>query len=148
MCMVEIFLNFPLHPELRPYSGLDITYITRIPYKKGWDQDSTRVWKSWTKNLLGLTDCPYWYLKLMILVKFIIYGERKDPLNPFQWSHNHLNLPGDESYTHKLPWVMKVRLDGHLSSKVLIYVDDGGIISHSELVCWQAANRFFRFSTH
>ena len=38
---------------------------------------------------------------------------------------------------------MKLRLDGHLSSGMFIYVDESRIISHSELVCWQAENRFF-----
>ena len=38
---------------------------------------------------------------------------------------------------------MKVRPDGHLESKLFIYVDDGHIIAHSELVCWQAAKIFF-----
>ena len=53
-----------------------------------------------------------------------------------------MNLPGDEYYTPKLPRVMKVRSDGHLASEVFIYVDDGHIIAHSELVWWQAAKRF------
>ena len=53
-----------------------------------------------------------------------------------------MNLPGDESYTPKLPWVMKVRLNGNLASEVFIYVDDDQIISHSELVCWQAEKIF------
>ena len=53
-----------------------------------------------------------------------------------------MNMLGEESYTPKTPWVMKVRSDGHLSIEVSIYVDDGRIIAHSELVCWQAAKRF------
>ena len=79
---------------------------------------------------MGLTDSPYRYLQVLIHVKFIAYGERKYPLNPFQWIHAKLNLPGDESYTPKLIWVIKVRSDGHLASEVFIYVDDGCIISH------------------
>ena len=92
---------------------------------------------------MGLTYSPYQSLKLLINEKFIAYGDRNYLLKPFQWSHANLNLPGDKSYTPKLPWVMKVRSDGHLASEVFIYVDDGRIIAHSELVCWQAAKRFF-----
>ena len=91
---------------------------------------------------MGLTESPYRYLQLLIHPKFISYGERKDALNPFQWIHAKLNLPGDKSYTPKLPWVMKVKSDGHLAIDLFIYVDDGRIIAHSELVCWQAAKRF------
>ena len=92
---------------------------------------------------MGLTDSPYLYLQLLIYVKFISYGDRKDTLNPFQWIQDKLNMPVDESYTPKLHWVTKVRSDGHLVSEVFIYVDDGRIIAHLELVCWQAAKRFF-----
>ena len=84
---------------------------------------------------MGLTDSHYRYLQLLIHVKFIAYGDRKDPLNPFQWSHFKLILPGDKSYTPKLPWVIKLRSDGRLASEVFIYVRDGRIIPHSELVC-------------
>ena len=87
-------------------------------------------------------------MQLLIHVNFIDYGERKDALNLLQWSHAKMNLPVDKSYTSKLPWVTKVRSDGHLASEVFIYVDDGRIIAHSELVCWQAAKRFFQFATH
>ena len=126
----EIFLNFPLHPNLRPFARVDITHIKSRPYDEGWYQDRTRVWERWDNNFMGLIDSPYQSLQLLIHFKFIAYGERKDPLNPFQWIHAKLNLPGDKSYTSKLTWVMKVRLDCHLSSEVSVYVDDGGIISH------------------
>ena len=92
---------------------------------------------------MGLIDSPYQYLQLLIHVKFIVYGERKDALNPFQRSHTKMNLPGDESYTPKLPWMTKVRLDGNLKSEVFIYHDDGRILAHSELVFWQAAKIYF-----
>ena len=85
---------------------------------------------------MSLTDSPYQSLQLLIYVKVISYVERKDALNTFQWSHAKLNLPGDESCTPKLPWVTKVRSDGHLASELFIYVDDSRIIAHSELVCW------------
>ena len=73
---------------------------------------------------------------------FIAYEERKDPLKPFQLSHADLNIPGDKSYTPKLPWVVKVRSYGHLASEVFIYVDDVHITAHLELVCWQTAKSF------
>ena len=138
----EMFLNPPLHPDLRPFAGLDIPHINIRQDEEVWDQYRTRFWGRWDKNFMGLTDPPYRYLKLLINFKFTAYGERKYPLNPFQWSQVQLNLPGDESYTPKLSWVTKVRSDGHLASEVFIYVDDGQIIAHSELVCWQAEKIF------
>ena len=92
---------------------------------------------------MGITHSPYISLQLLIHVKFIAYGYSNDQVNPFQWIHFKMNLPGDESYTPKLPWAMKVISDGNLASDVFIYVDYGHIIAHSELLCWQAANRVF-----
>ena len=37
-----MFLKFPLHPELRPYEGLDMTNIKSRPYEEVWDQDRTK----------------------------------------------------------------------------------------------------------
>ena len=84
MDVEAIFLNFPLHPDLRPFAGVVITHINIRPDKKVWDQDRTRVWESWAKNSMGLTDSPHQYLQLLAHVKFTAYGESKDPLKPFQ----------------------------------------------------------------
>ena len=96
-------MKFPLHPELRPFAGVDITHIKSRPDEAGWDQDRDRVWEHWAKNFMGIIDSTYQSLQLLIHVKFIDYGERKVPLNPFQWIQANPNLPGDNSYTPKLP---------------------------------------------
>ena len=54
----EIFLNFPLHPDLRPFAGLGITHIKSRPDKERWDQYRTLFWESWANNFVGLTDSP------------------------------------------------------------------------------------------
>ena len=138
----EMFLKSTLHPDLKPFAGLDTTPIKSRLDKEGWYQEKTRVWECYAKNFKGLTESPYWSLQLLIHVTFIDNGERKDALNPFQWSHAKMNLPVDESYISKLLSVMKVRSDGHLASEVFIYVDDSRIIAHPKLVCWQAAKNF------
>eukprot|EP00986_Skeletonema_menzelii_P007431 scaffold2926_cov176-Skeletonema_menzelii.AAC.1 len=58
-------------------------------------------------------------LDMMIMAKFIAYGDRTDESNPFRWESVVLNLPGDPDYDPTLPWVMKVRKDGHLASEML-----------------------------
>ena len=40
----EMFLNFPLHPESRPFSGVYIKHTNIISDEEGWDNDRTRVW--------------------------------------------------------------------------------------------------------
>ena len=54
-------------------------------------------------NFMGLIDSPDLSLHLLIHVKYIAHGYIKDPLNPLDWNQSRLNLPGDESYTPKLP---------------------------------------------
>ena len=41
----EMFLDFPLQPDLRLFAGVDITHINSRPDEEGWDQDRTRVWE-------------------------------------------------------------------------------------------------------
>ena len=89
-----MFLKSPLHHELRPFGGVDITHIKRSPDEEVWDQDMYRVWEIWDKNFMGLIYYPYISLQLLIHVKFIAYGYKNYPLNPIHWSHAKLNLPG------------------------------------------------------
>ena len=58
-------------------------HIKSRPDDQVWDQDKTIVWERWANNFMGLTDPPYQSLQLLIHVKFIAYGERKDKLNHF-----------------------------------------------------------------
>ena len=53
-----MFLNSPLHPDLRPFAGVDTTHIKIRPDEEGWDQEMTRVWIRWAKNFMGLTYPP------------------------------------------------------------------------------------------
>ena len=105
-------MKFPLHPELRPFAGVDITHTKIRLDEEVWDEDMTRVWERWAKNFMRLTDSHYQYLQLLINVKVISFVERNDTLNPFQWIHDKLNIPGDKSSTPKLPCVIKVRSEG------------------------------------
>ena len=77
---------------------------------------------------MGITDSPYRYIQLLIHIEFISYRERDCLLNHFQWGHTKLNLTGEKFYIPKLPWVIKVRSDGLLSSEFFIYEYGGRII--------------------
>ena len=144
----EMFLNFPLHPDMRPYSGVDINYMRNPPeHRKPWEEDRRNRWERWARNFMGLTDSPYRSLQLMIQAKFIAYGRRdrhghhaED--NPFRWDRVKLNLPGSATYNAMLPWVMKIRKDGHLACEVYVYVDDGRVTGHSKVECWKACRQF------
>ena len=107
------------YPELIPFEGVGITHIESRPEKEEWDQNRTRVWERWAKNIMVLTDSPYIYIQLLIHVNLTAHGARNDPLNPFQWSHANRNLPGEKYYTPELPWVVKVKSDGNFQVRSL-----------------------------
>lgn len=147
--IAEMFLNFILGEELRPYSGVDIRHIrTRKSDLKGgekmplWEQKRDRAWERWVRNWMGLRDSPYRSIQLMILAKEQAYGNRLDANNPFQWSQVVLNLPFNWEYDPALPWVFKVREDGDIACEVYCYVDDGKIIGRDKVECWRAAATF------
>ena len=139
----EMFLNFPLHPDVRPYSGVDVTYMRNDPRERDpWEMDRKNKWERWARNFMGLTDSPYRSLQLMIKAKFLAYGDRTLVDNPFRWKIVKLNLPGSATYNAKLPWVMKLREDGQLACEVYVYVDDGRITGHNKVECWKATRQF------
>jgi hypothetical protein len=130
--VAEMFLNFNLGEVLQPYSGVDLTPL-------GLAALGQRLWEHWTRNFMGLRDSPYRSIQLMIIAKHIAYGNHQDRDNPFHWEEIILNLPGSWSYDPTLPWVFKVRYDGHLSCEVYVYVDDGKVTGWCKVACWKAA---------
>ena len=145
----EMFLCFPLGAEMRPYAGVDVTLINEnVNEPAAWREGRTRSWERWGRNFMGLRDSPYRSMQMMLMAKYVAYGDRLDPLNPFAWEKVILNLPGSEGYDPSFPWVMKVRGDGHLACEVFIYVDDGRITGWTRAECWRAARRLSSVLSH
>lgn len=132
--IAECFLNFLLNDMLKEMSGVDVTTLE--------GEEGRKVWERWVRNWMGLRDSPFRSIQWMIRIKFEAYGDRKDDTNPFQYDRVELNLPGSKGYRPDLPWVMKIRKDGHLASDVYVYVDDGRTTGHDEDAAWAACRRF------
>lgn len=127
----DMFLNFLLHEELKRMSGVDIATVrSSAKSDAAWEAGRPRRWERWCRNWMGLRDSPYRSIQHMIRLKFVAYGNKEDPDNPFQWDRVVYNLPGSTDYDSSKPWVMKLRRDGHLASEVYIYVDDGRATGH------------------
>jgi hypothetical protein len=104
----ECFLNFMLHPTLRPYTGVDFTLFFPTERSMGPNGAST-VWKTWLRAAMGLKSSPYQAVQALGFAEEIIQGDRRDPRNIFRWGRVRLNLPGCEAYNPSLPWISKVR---------------------------------------
>ena len=80
---------------------------------------------------MGLRDSPYRSIQWQIRLKLEVYGDRRVCSNPFHWDRVEFSLPGSKGYSSDLPWVTKIRWDGHLATEVYVYVDDGWVTGHS-----------------
>lgn len=139
----EMFLNFLLHEKLKEMAGVDIRYVrSKETSDVDWEKSRENNWERWCRNFMGLRDSPFRSIQQLIRLKIAAYGDRRDKTNPFHWEKVIFNLPGTPGYRPGLPWVMKVRFDGHLACEVYVYVDDGRATGHSREICWAAARKF------
>lgn len=138
-----MFLNFILHERLRQLSGVDIRYVrSSDPKDAAWEAERNRNWERWCRDWMGLRDSPYRAIQMMTRLKREVYSNRRDRSDPFHYEHVLYNLPGTPSYRPDLPWVMKVRWDGHLACEIFVYVDDGRATGHNRSICWRAICKF------
>ena len=94
------------------------------------------------RNWMGLRDSPYRSLQWQVRLKLEVYGDRRVLDNPYHWDRVEFNLPGSKGYRSDLPWVMKIRADGHLAAEIFEYVDDGRAIGQSPQITWAAARAY------
>ena len=140
----EQFPNYYLHEELRQYSGVDVREVRSLdPADAAWEAErGPGPWERWERNWMGLRDSPYRSLQWQVRLKFEVYGDRRNTDNPFHWDRVDFNLPGSKGYRSDLPWVMKIRSDGHLASEIFVYVDDGRPTGYCSDITWQAARAY------
>jgi hypothetical protein len=124
------FLNFKLHESMRAESGVDVrTVRSRDHMDESWEASRQGTWERWERNWMGLRDSPFHSIQWQIRLKGT--EDRRVLSNPFHWDRVEFNLPGSKGYRSDLPWVMKIRCDGHLATEVYVYVDDGRVTGHS-----------------
>jgi hypothetical protein len=73
---------------------------------------------------MGFKSLPYNSIKMYLVSKEIIRGDRHNPNNAFQWHFVLFNLPGTKGYKPALSWISKRRNDGSLASNFVCFVDD------------------------
>ena len=133
----EMFLNFPLHPDLRKYCGVDLSQLFPELIKDGKDS----VIGQWMRNAMGLRGSPYASVQGCLRAKRHIMGDPNEVGNPFEWSHIELNLPCSKDYDATKPWIMKMRADGDIASEVVQYVDDVRIIAATRELAWLCSSK-------
>ena len=144
--VAEMFLCFKIHPDLRPYAGVDVKLVkNRRP--ESWEVGRNRDFEAWYRNFMGMKDSPYRSIQMMLMAKVEAYGDRNQHDNPFGWDRVVLNLPADKHYDSTLPKVFKVRRDYHIASEIYVYVDDARVTAWCKEECWRATCQFSRTLT-
>ena len=127
----EQFLNFPLHPDLQKFCGVDLSRILQETGVEG-----RMIVGRWVRNAMGLRSSPYNSVQGATRAKILIKGFPASPTNPFQWDRLELNLPCTEGYDATKPWISKWRRDGLRASELVQYVDDVRTVSATEELAW------------
>ena len=128
----EMFLNYFLDEDVRPYAGLDL---------RAEIGDAER-YERWERALMGLRLSPFICTQSFAWCEEIVLGDHRCLDNPFRWDQVVLNLPGSESYEPKLPWVYKFdSLEQRLASFFVTYIDDIRTGGASESLAWAASRR-------
>jgi len=133
----EQFLNYPLHRDVWPYTGLDLGPILS---EKDLGEGKAR-WYHWVRMLMGFKPSPYIAVKMTLIAEEVIRGDRHDEENPFQWTTIRTNLPGSDDYDPRVSWISKIRKDGRVAADLFTFVDDERVTGPDEDVTWKAGHR-------
>ena len=134
----EMFLNFMLDKELRPFAGVDLTRLFPSERKDG----QGRVWENWTRMLMGYKPSPYITTREMCRQLPFLMGDRHDESNIFRWTKVVMNLPGSLEYDPARPRVYRVREDlSTIAADLFIYIDNVRNTATSERDCWEGGHQ-------
>ena len=133
----EMFLNFMLDVEIRPFAGVDLSSLFPEELFPGVSE----LYARWERMLMGFRPSPYLTTRDLMRLEPMLKGNRHDPNNVFRWERVVLNLPGMSNYTPRKHWVYRVRADGVLAADLFIYIDDLRPTGPSKRECWAAAHQ-------
>ena len=100
----EMFLNYWINEELRPYVGVDVTSMgERAEDKFGnitfvHEGRTGKIWERWERTLMGFQSSPYICTQMFSWSEDCLRGDRKDIGNPLRWDDVRLNLPRSPDY--------------------------------------------------
>ena len=133
----ECFLNFPLHPYLQKYCGVDLTQL----FPNINDADACMVVGVWLHCAMGLHSSPYNIIQGALVAKRFVLGDPDDIDNAFQWSFVIENLPCSQLYDASEPLLQKWCEDGLTASEIAQYVDDLRLVAATKDLAWQAGSQ-------
>ena len=100
----EMFYRFQLSSILVNYYGVDLR--SYVAHNK--DRQGTPLWMSWVRLMMVMLLSPYNSVQGMLWSNQVVRGDRSDTDKSFRWDNIRLNLPGEQIYSPKIPWMSKV----------------------------------------
>ena len=144
----EMFLNYWLDEELRPYAGVDVTALgERVTLSDGSTDfrdaaTKRKIWERWERTLMGFQSSPYLCTQAFGWSEDFINGDIDDwEDNPLAWKDVILNLPGSRNYQPTKPWVYRTKWDGSMAGFFGTYIDDIRTGDGSEKSCRKTTRR-------
>ena len=138
----EIFLNYWLDEELRPYAGVNVTLLgEQVVLADGTVQvrdseSNKKLWERWERTLMGFQSSPYLCTQAFGWSEDFIWGDLSDQVsNPLAWRSVVLNLPGCQGYQLTKTWVFRTKHDGSMAAFFGTYIDDICTGDDSEISC-------------
>ena len=132
----EMFLNYILDVSIRPYAGVDISWLNAA------GGTVARTWERWTRMAMGMTPSPFVTIRLFAWAMEIIKGDRRNKDNPFYWSEVKLNCPGSPDYDPSMPRVYKWNdILGCIAADCVTFVDDLRTIGFTRSLVQRATHR-------
>ena len=126
----EMFLNYILDVSLRPYAGIDVSWLDEDANPEGL------LWARWNRMPMGMLPSPWVTIRLFAWAMEVIRGNREDKNNPFHWSKVTLNCPGSSDYDPSMPRLYKWSdVWNSIAGDAKTFVDDLRSIGCSEHHC-------------
>jgi hypothetical protein len=129
----EMFFNFPLDLSIRPYCGVDLSWI---------DEGEKVTWESWHRMTMGMKPSPWVTCRLIGWMLEFVVGDKKEKGNPFRWDSVILNLPEDPKYNPNMSRVYKWNdMLQTIACDIRVFCDDFRIIGPTLADTIQATHR-------
>ena len=129
----DMFLNYQLHKDVRPFTGIDLTLLYAGPEDPGpriavWDRNLMEFAVALVAKEICKDDC----------FETDVGWDGKE-LNPFQWEVINLNLTGTKNYNLCFSWIEKRRKDSQIACDLFTFVHDEWVVGPTEELTWQAS---------
>ena len=92
----------------------------------------------WTRMCMGMRHSPYICTQGLHRAEEVVKGVHSDLNNPFNWKQVVLNLPGNQDYDPKLPWVYRITESGVIAADIFTCVNDQRCTGSTRFICWMA----------